>query len=70
VLHFNPTRWDRWVQLLEVTHGELIPGEPVPLLKRREELTREEAIKLWNQKRQQGWRICPPQWAPPPPLRA
>jgi hypothetical protein len=42
-------------------------GEP-PLLKRREELTREQAIKLWAQKRQQGWQPCATQWLPPVPL--
>jgi hypothetical protein len=36
-----------------------------PLLKKRKELTREQAIKLWNQKRRQGWRACQPQWDPP-----
>ena len=70
VLHFQPLRYDRWSQALEVTLGELIPGEPAPLLKRRRELTREQAIKLWGQKRQQGWRACSPHWIPPRPLRA
>ena len=29
VLHFMPWRYDRWIQSLEVTLGELIPsGEP------------------------------------------
>ena len=70
VLHFQPRRYDRWSQSLEVTLGELIPGEAAPLLKRRKELTREQAIKLWTQKRQQGWRACAPQWTPPQPLSA
>jgi hypothetical protein len=70
VLHFLPLRYDRWSQALEVTLGEWIPGEPVPLLKRRRELTREQALRLWAQKRQQGWRVCLPQWTPPRPLRA
>jgi hypothetical protein len=65
VLHFRPTLWDRWSQRLEVTVGELLPDQPVPLLKRRLELTREEALKLWAEKRQQGWRTCSPQWALP-----
>ncbi len=26
------------------------------------ELTEEEAIGLWQQKRQQGWQVCSPQW--------
>ena len=70
VLHFRPTCWSRHNQVLEVTSGELLPGEPVPLLKKRRELTREEAIRLWRQKRQQGWTVCPPQWQPPiPPQR-
>ncbi len=47
VLHFRPGRWDRWSQRLEVTVGELLPNQPVPLLKRRLELSREEARKLW-----------------------
>ena len=63
-------RYDRWGQALEVTLGELIPGEPAPLLKRRRELTRAQAVKLWTQKRQAGWRTCPPQSIPPQPPRA
>lgn len=44
---------------------KLLPDQPVPLLKRRSELTREEALKLWAEKRQQGWQTCSPQWALP-----
>jgi len=65
VLHFRPSRWDRWSQQLEVTVGELLPDQPAPLLKRRLELSREEALKLWAQKRQQGWQITAPLWDPP-----
>ena len=68
MLHFRPTRWSRHNQVLEVTSGELLPGEPVPLLKRRRELTREEAIRLWAQKRREGWQVCSPQWQLPPQL--
>ncbi len=32
VLHFRPTLWDRWSQRLEITSGELLPDQPVPLL--------------------------------------
>ncbi len=66
VLHFRPRRYDRWSQRLEVTYGELVPGGEPPLLKRRRELTREQAIKLWAERRQQGWKSCAPQWLPPP----
>jgi len=55
VLHFRPTRWDRWCHQLEVTVGELLPGQPVPLLKKRLEISREEALKLWSEKRKLGW---------------
>ena len=65
VLHFRPTVWDRWNQRLEITSGELLSDQPVPLLKRRMELNREEALRLWAEKRQQGWQSCPPQWSPP-----
>ena len=67
VLHFRPLRYDRWSQSLEVTYGELMPDGEQPLLKRRKELTREQAIQLWSQKRQQGWQACSPQWSPPQP---
>ena len=72
VLHFRPVRYSRFSKVLEVTMGELMPiGEP-PLLKRRKEITREQAIKLWKQKQKQkqkaGWRVCQPQWSPPKPL--
>jgi hypothetical protein len=70
VLHFKPLRYNRWGQALEVTLGELMPSGEPPLLKRRRELAREQAIKLWTQKRQQGWRACGPQSIPPQPLRA
>ena len=67
VLHFRPGRWDCWSQRLEVTVGELLPNHPVPLLKRRLELSREEARKLWVEKRQQGWQPTTAQWQPPQP---
>ncbi len=50
VLHFRPSRYDHWSQSLELTSGELITGQ-APLLKCRKEITREEAIQLWAQKR-------------------
>ena len=65
VLHFRPSRWDRWSQQLEVKMGELLPDQPVPLLKRRQELSREEALKLWSEKRKEGWQIAAPLWDPP-----
>ncbi len=65
VLHFRPSRWDRWSQQLEVTVGELLPDQPVPLLKRRLELSREEALKHWASKRKEGWQIAAPLWDPP-----
>ncbi|MCP9774825.1 DUF1651 domain-containing protein [Cyanobium sp. WAJ14-Wanaka] len=70
VLHFQPRRYDRWSQTLEVTLGEVMTSGEPPLLKRRKELTREQAMKLWAQKHQQGWQVCKPQWTPPPLPRA
>jgi hypothetical protein len=67
VLQLRPTLWDRWCQRLEITSGELLPDQPVPLLKRRRELSREEALKLWAEKRQQGWLPTTAQWQPPAP---
>jgi hypothetical protein len=48
VLHFRPVSYDCWSQTLAVTSGELMPGQPAPLLKRRRELSREEALRLWR----------------------
>jgi hypothetical protein len=62
VLNFRPTRWDRWCQQLEVITRELLPGEAVPLLKHRRELSSEAAIKLCSEKRKAGWASCGPQW--------
>ena len=70
VLHFRPLRYDRLSQALEVTLGEVMPSGELPLLKRRKQLTREQAIKLWTQKRQQGWQVCGSQWSPPQSPRA
>ena len=65
VLHFRPVIWERWHQELEVTSGEWLAGQVAPLLKRRERLSREQAIRLWRQKRQAGWKSCAQQWPPP-----
>jgi hypothetical protein len=70
VLHFQPSRYDRWSQALEMTLAEAMPGGEPPLLKHRRELMRNEAIKLWSQKRSAGWQVCAPQWKPPPLPRA
>jgi hypothetical protein len=68
VLHFQPLHYSRFSQALELTSGELIPGQP-PLLKCRKEISRVEAIKLWAQKRKDGWQPCEPQWTPPPEVK-
>ena len=65
VLHFRPSRWDRWSKRLEVTVGELLPDQPVPLLKKRLEISREQALKLWSENRKQGWQTTAAQWQPP-----
>ena len=62
VLRFRPTRWERLVQLLEITTGELLPDQEIPLLKARRELSRAEALKLWEEKRKAGSVPCSPQW--------
>ena len=62
MLHFRPSLWTHSNQRLEVTSGELLTDRPVPLLKRRKEISRGEAIKLWRLKLREGWRAFPPQW--------
>ncbi|WP_233130155.1 DUF1651 domain-containing protein [Synechococcus sp. 1G10] len=44
VLRFRPTRWERTYQRLEITTGELLPDQEIPLLKSRRELSRAELI--------------------------
>ena len=46
--------------------GKLLPDQPVPLLKKRLEISRKEALKLWSEKRREGWQTTAPQWQPPP----
>jgi hypothetical protein len=62
VLRFRPTRWERLAQLLEITTGELLPDQEIPLLKSRRELSWAEGLKLWEEKRKSGWVPCSPQW--------
>ncbi len=62
VLRFRPARWERDYHRLEITFGELLPDQEVPLLKTRREMSRDEAIKLWSAKRRQGWVSCSPKW--------
>ncbi len=69
VLHFKPATWNQWQQELEITSGQLLADEPVPLLQRRVCLSRERAVELWRQRRSEGWTPCSPQWQPPQPPR-
>ncbi|WP_259727411.1 DUF1651 domain-containing protein [Synechococcus sp. CS-1326] len=62
MLRFTPSRWERTYQRLEITSGEVLPDQEIPLLKSRWELSRAEALKLWAEKRQRGWRLCSPKW--------
>ena len=50
---------------MEITSGEWLPEEPMPLLKRRLELSQEDAHKLWASKRKEAWQPTAPQWHPP-----
>jgi hypothetical protein len=49
VLHCRPTLWDRWNQRLVITSGELLADQPVPLLKKRWELSRQEEANEGDQ---------------------
>jgi hypothetical protein len=40
VLRLRPTRWERQVQRLEITSSELLPDHEIPMLKKRQELSR------------------------------
>ena len=46
VLHFRLSRCARWSQRLEIISRERLPDQLVPLLKRRWELSGEEALRL------------------------
>jgi hypothetical protein len=54
VLRFRPTRWERDYHRIELVSGELLPGSPIPLLKRRKEISREDAVKVWREKCKAG----------------
>ena len=68
VLHFKPAIWNQWQQELEITSGQVLRDQAVPLLQRRVRLSRERAVELWRQRLAEGWKPCTPQWQPPPPL--
>ncbi|WP_438983110.1 DUF1651 domain-containing protein [Vulcanococcus sp.] len=68
VLHFRPVIWERWQQELEITSGQVLRDQPVPLLQRRMRMPRDQAIKLWRERVAKGWKPCAPQWQPPVPL--
>jgi len=42
--------------------SQTAPRRAVPLLKNRREISRQEALKLWEEKRKAGWAPCSPQW--------
>jgi len=46
----------------EVITCELLPDQEIHLLKRRQEMRRTAALKLWGEKRKAGWAPCSPQW--------
>ncbi len=50
----------------KVAVGELLPDQPLPLPKKRLDISREQALKLWSEKAKEGWRTTAPQWQPPP----
>jgi hypothetical protein len=54
VLRFRPTHWERTYQRLEITSGEVPPVQEIPLLKSRRELSRDEALKLCEEKGKAG----------------
>ncbi len=54
VLHFQPAIWNQWQQELEITSGQLLPHQPVPLLQRRMRLSRDRAVELWRQRLAEG----------------
>ena len=65
VLHFKPVIWDRWQQEVEVTSGQVFPDGSPPLLQRRDRLSREDAVALWEERCAEGWKRCTSQWSPP-----
>jgi hypothetical protein len=46
--------WERWQQEVEVTSGQWLQGQATPLLKRRQRLSRDQAVQLWRQRRADG----------------
>lgn len=60
-----PTHGDLVSHRLEITSGKMLPDQTAPRLKRRCELTREEALKLWDEKKREGWLPAQPQWTMP-----
>ena len=47
-----------------VDKGMYLGANEVPLLKIRQHLRKEEAIKIWTQLKRAGWKLCEPLWGP------
>ena len=45
-----------------VDKGMYLGANEVPLLKIRQHLRKEEAIKIWTQLKRAGWKLCEPLW--------
>ena len=63
VLYFRPTRSDSWCQQLEITVGELLADQAVPLLKKWLGISPEEALNSSSEARSamiigNRWRLC------------
>ncbi|MCP9772736.1 DUF1651 domain-containing protein [Synechococcus sp. Tobar12-5m-g] len=56
------SRWRLTEPKAEVITSELLPDQEIPLLKRRQDLRRTEALKPWAEKRRTGWAPCSPKW--------
>lgn len=49
MVQFRPNHWKRDYHRLEITAGEVLPDQEIPLLKSRREQSRAEVLKLWEE---------------------
>ena len=59
--HRDERAWAREPKVF-VDHGRGMPNGAPALLKRREHLRREEAVKLWSELVRKGWAPTEPVW--------
>ena len=59
--HRDESSWVRHPYVY-IDKGRAMPGRAPALLKTRQYIARQDAIKMWQELLREGWKRCNPQW--------